>query len=353
MKAKRANQMIRCIVELTPLCNLSCEMCGISLHAHEISRYGRMLTYDEWTSLLCQLAEYGVLHLCMSGGEPLMHPNFAAIYEFAYKRGFLIEIRTNGMLLPAYAELFRQMPPQQIGISIYGSTNEMYGRMTGDEQGFERLLSGLESIKAIPSRLHFTCTMTKTNVACFYRVAELAVQYHAGFGMITDIFPHVRGKNDNIRTRLSPAECASLAFYPPRQIEKALEIARMLEMEFGDKFDRELMDQRSTLTVCTGCQIEGCIKWDGRLSFCPEIDTVYTDPLRNGIRAAWSELLQKRDLYLRPSAVCERCGIRRYCRGACPARFLLETGNDQEPCEVICRTAFFSKILHQREEWHP
>jgi MoaA/NifB/PqqE/SkfB family radical SAM enzyme len=86
-------------VELTDRCNLQCAHCYINLSAADCESRSRELTLGEWRNLLDQIADEGCLWLLLTGGEPLIRPDFLEIYDHAKQRGLLLTVFTNGTLL--------------------------------------------------------------------------------------------------------------------------------------------------------------------------------------------------------------------------------------------------------------
>src|SRR5208283_3183295 len=80
--------------QITNECNLAC------LHCIEESGPGKAfkdeLSREQVFSVLRQLAEAQVPYLSFSGGEPMLHPHFFEMAEFAASRGMRLKIETNG-----------------------------------------------------------------------------------------------------------------------------------------------------------------------------------------------------------------------------------------------------------------
>ena len=72
-------------------------------------------------SVIDEITEAGCLSLLITGGEPLLRHDFSEIYRHAKKSGLLVTVFTNGTLItPAVIELFADLPPQIVEISLYG-----------------------------------------------------------------------------------------------------------------------------------------------------------------------------------------------------------------------------------------
>jgi hopanoid biosynthesis associated radical SAM protein HpnH len=84
------------IVEIEPLfaCNLSCPGCGKIQHPTDILRK-RLSVQD----VVDAVAESGTPMVSIAGGEPLLHPDIAAMVEALIKRKVYVYLCTNAVLL--------------------------------------------------------------------------------------------------------------------------------------------------------------------------------------------------------------------------------------------------------------
>ena len=85
--------------ELTPRCNFNCRMCYVHLKPEQIPAYGRELSAKEWLTIAQQAKKAGTTWLCVTGGEPLMHPEFEEIWRGLTSMGFFITLQTNASLV--------------------------------------------------------------------------------------------------------------------------------------------------------------------------------------------------------------------------------------------------------------
>ena len=54
---------------------------------------------DAWLDLARQAKEQGLLYLLLTGGEPLLHPDFREILTALHRMGLLVSVNTNGTLI--------------------------------------------------------------------------------------------------------------------------------------------------------------------------------------------------------------------------------------------------------------
>ena len=64
----------------------------------------------------------GTVFLLLTGGEPLLFPDFKTLYRRLRNLGMILTINTNGTLLDeAWADFFATYPPRRINITLYGA----------------------------------------------------------------------------------------------------------------------------------------------------------------------------------------------------------------------------------------
>ena len=113
-KARQQHIPITGALELLPLCNMNCDMCYVRLSRSEMECQGQLRTVDEWILLAQQMQKAGTLFLLLTGGEPLLFPDFKTLYRRLRNLGMILTINTNGTLLDeAWADFFATYPPHQ------------------------------------------------------------------------------------------------------------------------------------------------------------------------------------------------------------------------------------------------
>lgn len=101
-------------VELTEACNLRCRFCYNS----QKPRYNQKAF-----EILDRLAEQGVMQVNLTGGEPLAHPQFFEILEYACARFPNVVILSNGSLMDQKAlERIHKSNVTSVNISIHGDS---------------------------------------------------------------------------------------------------------------------------------------------------------------------------------------------------------------------------------------
>jgi len=136
------------VIELTRRCPLKCVHCYNNLPPENSQARSQELSFKEHCRILDEITEAGCLWLLFTGGEILLRKDFLDIYAYAKRKGFLITLFTNGILLTEeIADFLADAPPFTTEITLYGHTAETYERITQVPGSFERCMRGIRLLK--------------------------------------------------------------------------------------------------------------------------------------------------------------------------------------------------------------
>ncbi len=101
-------------IEISNLCNLKCSFCPGT------KRQPRLMTSEEFSSLLPKIRPYTDFIYFHLMGEPLCHPELENFLRIAHQFGFRVIITTNGTLLPKVQNILLSAPTlHKINISLH------------------------------------------------------------------------------------------------------------------------------------------------------------------------------------------------------------------------------------------
>lgn len=314
MKARYKDVPMSGTFELTPLCNLNCKMCYVHLNQNQIPEGKGLLSVEEWKSILRQAVNAGMLYASFTGGECLTYPNFRELYLYAYSLGVQPDIMTNGCLLTEeMVSFFSMYPPGIMQISLYGSSEDAYEKVTGC-RSFQQALDGIQRAKA--AGLNLTIAITP-NRFMQPDIPELLALLHS-----LDL----------------PYEIGSATLYARPETKRrfetyAVEIDAYRQLLSLDKAYRTDHWEKATAKIapryfppenkklqglpCGGAHSSFHINWKGEL--CPCIafaPSVHCSVLEQGFNTAWDQIRQKMTAY-RPPQECMECKLQPYCV-SCP-----------------------------------
>lgn len=282
--------------ELTVRCNLHCKMC---LFRHDDSENPKLkakeLTAEQWIDMARQVAEAGTVNLLITGGEPMLRPDFCEIWEGIYKQGYIIELYTNATLVtPKIMETLKKYPPHRIGITIYGASAETYKKVCGNGQAFKQMINGVHLLQTLPAVFEFRTTLIQDNFKDGSAIDALVRREFGqkyGVKQAEPINKAVRGACANVeKCRIPPEQDVR------EKVERQIDMIRQI---VGDRFKLEnLMIKRESRTVppakeryslfgCDAGMSQYTITYDGTLLACQMIGAFYTEPIKEGFRTAW------------------------------------------------------------------
>ena len=146
-KIKNKRFLVSFDLEITARCNNNCRHCYINLPANHKNAKQRELSCEELKEIAAEAVSMGALWCLITGGEPLLRPDFEKIYLTLKRLGLLVSVFTNATLIKkAHIELFRRYPPRDIEVTIYGVTEETYERVTRKPGSFAAFMQGLDRL---------------------------------------------------------------------------------------------------------------------------------------------------------------------------------------------------------------
>ena len=143
------------LAELTHRCPLACPYCSNPM---ELTRKERELDTAAWLGAFAQAAELGVLHLHLSGGEPLSRRDLEPLVGGARAAGLYTNLITSGIgLTERRLAALVEAGLDHVQLSLQGTDAAMADRIGGYRGGFERKMQAAGWIAAagLPLTLNF------------------------------------------------------------------------------------------------------------------------------------------------------------------------------------------------------
>lgn len=323
-------------MELLPLCNMDCKMCYVHQTKAQMESQGRMLTCDEWLAIAEDAKKNGVLYLLLTGGEPLIYPEFDRLYTSLAHMGFVLSINTNATLLDErWADLLGKYPCRRLNITLYGKDDETYGKLCGNKKGFSQVMRALELLQERKVKFRLTCSVTPYNFEQLPELFLIAEKLGVPLEPCSYMFPPFR-RDDNAQTfvRLTPEEAAAnyiTTYVGKKDRETLVQAAKNTLDKIGKQTDYSAVPG----LTCGAARTGFWINWKGEMLPCG----MFTEPkmslLENSFRECWSHIVRQ-TLKLKRCQECESCGKREICK-TCAAACLTETGSFEGKPEYLCK----------------
>jgi Fe-coproporphyrin III synthase len=154
---------------ITRRCNLECLHC-YSDSAAQI--YAGELTQPQCQAVMDDLAAFKVPAVLFSGGEPMIHPNFFEMAEYAVARGLRLTLSTNGTLIDAEAAArIKKIGFSYVGISLDG-IGETHDYFRGKKGAFQKTVAAFRHCKEAGQKVGLRLTLSRSTVDDLDRILD-------------------------------------------------------------------------------------------------------------------------------------------------------------------------------------
>lgn len=318
--AKENSVPLNATFELTPFCNFRCVMCYVRLDSEQAAAQGRLMTADEWLGIARQARDMGTLEICLTGGEPLTHPEFWKIYGELNKMGFLITLLSNGSLIDEAAiEKFREYGmPYAVKITVYGASEETYKRVCGVDGGFAKMSKAVDLLKAAGVPMKLTSTIVREN-------SDDLQQIHA----------FAREKGLPINHTVTVVKSA-------RGATNTAESSRFALDEFSNELTLEVLEKnkfpplKSPFAWCASFGSSFWMTWNGHLQLCSFMNKPCVQ--YSGCLSADFAEMNRRMREIKSPAECSQCEWQEFCQ-RCPGILCAESGDPEKISSSLCSVA--------------
>lgn len=320
------HQLYSVIFEITPKCNFNCVHCY--LHDHHCSEE---LTYEEIIEIIDILYKKEVLFLTLTGGDIFTRKDFPDIYTYAKKKGFIVELYTNGALInEEIIDIFSQYPPLLVDISLYGSCEETYKKVTGVSGAFDKIMNNIRSLIDAGIRVSIKVPVLNIYYSELPRIKEIANELGIPFRTGFEIFPSIDNDNSVQKYSVSLEDSLKYEFEEfkkhPRTFgrEEDIEFVNLLEDRplFRCKLGRAscVIDFRGNMCPCMSFRHVG-----------QRLNTENFDPI-------WESFQQYPAMQASPDYKCLKCKAYDFC-DICPTMMQFVHGNSEYIDEHFCQSA--------------
>ncbi|WP_456395974.1 radical SAM protein [Thermococcus sp.] len=173
-------------LHLTWGCNLRCKYCFLNAPRKTLRK---PLTLSEFRRIIDELSEMKTFELCITGGEPLLHPRFLDIVEHAYAKGLALNVTTNGLLLNGH--LARTLAGYNVNVQIplQGSTPKIHEELTGIRGSFNGALRAIRLLNSYKANVSVITVLQKANREDVFEMPQLLADLGVRVWNIVELKP--------------------------------------------------------------------------------------------------------------------------------------------------------------------
>ncbi len=346
-KMKQKGSLFSFDLEITARCNNNCRHCYINLAAGDKDAKALELSPVEIGKIADEAVKLGAVWCLITGGEPLLRPDFEEIYMLLKRKGLLVSVFTNATLVnEKHIALFKKYPPRDIEVTVYGATPESYERITRLPGSFDMFKRGLDMLLDAGVKIRLKAMALRGNLEEMELISNFCRERTKDYFRFDPVL-HLRYdgnliRNEEIRSeRLSPDEIVALEKADPQRFES---LQNGCDELINEEFSHIGCDH---LFHCGAGNGSFNISFDGKFRLCSSLwapGTTYD--LRKGtLTEAWHDLIPKvRDMRSDNThflETCRKCELINLCLW-CPAHAYLETG------DMDGETPYFCQVAHAR-----
>jgi radical SAM protein with 4Fe4S-binding SPASM domain len=312
---------------LTYRCNNHCPHC---YNARE--RTFPELRAEEWFTIIDQLWELGVPHICFTGGEATLYQDLDQLIQRAEANGQITGLLSNGRRLADKSYLQRLVTAglDHIQITLESHIPEIHDQMVAAQGGWKQTVVGIRNVVDAGIFVMTNTTLLRENAESIEDtidfVADLGVPtvginalIYAGQGKtvgtglheeeLGPLLERVRAKTDERDLRLIWYTPTQYCHFDP------------VQLQLGVK-------------ACTAAQYNMCVEPDGSVLPCQS----FYEPLGNLKHDSWDSIWNHElATWLRERKyvpqTCNDCAVLQECGGGCP--LTLRNQPDQQPTPYI------------------
>lgn len=337
-------------IDITYRCNNHCRHCWVGIPA-DSEEGSKELSFRDIRRIVSDASMMGCRRWAISGGEPMIRPDFAEIFDFLTTASTSYAINTNGTFItPKIAKMMKRIGKKTV--SIYGATAAVHDHVTRNPGSFEAAMRGLRYLKEAGAGFMVQPVPMKDNYHQFRDMIKLAesfgVDHQIGAAWLNlSSDGNAERNNEIIAQRLPPGEVAEL--------DKPIFPFSRARQEWGENAACSgSRGKGNPLSLCIKSKRDFYVDPYGNMTFCryAKDESMLFDLRRGGFREAWQKfipsLADKVSMTEEFEQGCGICDNRSDCSW-CPLHGFIENRNFSAKSEYLCAIA--GKKRDFRKRW--
>jgi MoaA/NifB/PqqE/SkfB family radical SAM enzyme len=331
-------------IDLTYRCNNNCRHCWVSIPANSPERENE-LTFDQITRIVDEARTMGCRKWAISGGEPMLRPDFPEIFDYMTGKSASYSLNTNGTLINAQiARLMKRKGTKMV--ALYGATAEVHDHITRTPGSFQSALRGFAFLKEAGVGFIVQLIPMKDNYEQFNEMISLAESL-SPLWRIGASWLHLSASGDSARNR--------------EIVRQRLDPRDVVDLDKPDLYSentegcRHAKDDGRLFASCIACRRDFHVDPYGQMTFCSFIkDAALRHDLKTGsFQEGWDvfipSLVEKVRGGKEYEENCGSCGFREDCLW-CPVYGYLEHRRFPAKVEYLCSVARESETFKKTWE---
>lgn len=257
-------------LEITMKCNERCLHCYLP---NEIKDKAEILSFNKIRSIINEFTQMGGKTIILSGGEPLLHPDFLDILKYCHLKQLDIAVFSNLTLFTEmHLRAFKDYAVKLVQTSIYSLDSSKHDFITQNKGSLKKTLQNLELLYKNNIHVQIACPVMKDNKDDIVELLKYARQKNIRLRTNALLLPQINGN----RTFCKGAELTLE--------EKGCMICNLLEEDLEytkdnllkvDNYSAQIANETDRFLSSPRCNAgyQCCISTNGNVYPCPEWTT--------------------------------------------------------------------------------
>lgn len=324
------------MIECNGRCNLNCVHCYLGE-----SKSPTYISLEKLDDILQQLSEMGTSHIKLTGGEPLLHPQFTEMLQLLRKHKMTVTLFTNATLINQDNIDLISMHVKKIQISMYGYTQKSYESVVRVPGSFKRFRNALNLLHKNNVPVNISIILLKENFfeheSMYEYCKEMSFKPNAGL----KICPTRSGCYDTVDHQISEAQFVEAIKYIATVNNVEFDKFRLTDCSDFDGYNEDSDDRHP----CGAGVYSFAIRSNGDVVPCIELSMVYGNIYQDSLKNIYNNDISSyvKNLKLSDYKLCTDCNMKNICN-ICLDSLFQENGHlyPTKNCK-ICRD---TKLLY-------
>ena len=188
-------------IDLTDACTERCIHCYVPQGQYDF------LSYDLAEKVLREFREQQGLTVQLSGGECMMHPDFARICKLCRKLDLNFIVLSNLTRCDEKTiEMLKETDPQFVNVSLYSLAPEGHDAITQIRGSWKKTMAAIDACQQAGIHIRLATPLLKANQHAYPALRKFAEERHVHLIPDCEIIPKCNGDCSNLNYACSPEE---------------------------------------------------------------------------------------------------------------------------------------------------